>query len=217
MPIMWKSFIKVEGSKTEEPFIKLGEQLQRKCQEIKEELKRMSYVTVDELVAFINQIETLKAEKDFVPITKQKRITVYCKGTIVMGIPYDSWKWSAVLNIPDKMDLNSAFIAKMYERVDAFLSTPLDYRGLGPKYQVRLKGLNSDNGPQYLSTSNPSNMSLTYSRVFACAANSNLKQAFTRGELLKFVEKAADNQNDWLYQLVHDENNWEPYGGNNEL
>lgn len=51
MPIMWKSFIKVEGSKAEEPFIKLGEQLQRKCQEIKEELKRMSYVTVDELVA----------------------------------------------------------------------------------------------------------------------------------------------------------------------
>lgn len=61
MPIMWKSFIKVEGSKAEEPFIKLGEQLQRKFQEIKEELKRMSYVTVDELVAFINQIETLKA------------------------------------------------------------------------------------------------------------------------------------------------------------
>lgn len=33
----------------------------------------------------------------------------------------------------------------------------------------------------------------------------------------EMAEKAADNQNDWLYQLVHDENNWELYGGNNEL
>ncbi len=196
-----------------EPFIKASLELQQKCKEIREEIECMSYVTVDELVNFINQNDNLKAKKDTIVMPPRKQITVYCHGALVMGIPYDSCKWSAVLNIPDKMDCNPAFTSELYTLVDEFLSTPRDYRGLGPKYRVRLKGLNSDNGPQYLSTSNPSNMSLSYSQVFACAPNTNLKQAFRRDELLKFAEKAADNQNDWLYQLVRDEDNWEKCGG----
>ena len=45
-------------------------------------------------------------------------------------------------------------------------------------YRVRISGLNSDNGPQYLTCKYD-----IHGRVFACALNHSLKQKFTRDEL----------------------------------
>lgn len=61
--------------------------------------------------------------------------------------------------------------------------TPLDERKPEPKFRVRFPEMNSDNGPQYLSTrARP-----LKGKFFVCALNPYLIQEFTRDEINQII------------------------------
>lgn len=75
-----------------------------------------------------------------------------------------------------------------------FLDTPLDKRSLEIRYRLRLKGLDSDNGPQYLTTAGD--------KVFACAWRYGLKQSFTLAELENIRNRPQFKSVVWFDELM---------------
>ena len=124
-----------------------------------------------ELVQKINEINGASAEFD--------------KGVIY--VHQSSWgknRWFLMIAVTDSPEtvyrawdkfpaINFQDMAKIFALVDEFLKTPLKNRL--QRYCVPLRGLESDNGPQYLTTRDGV-------KYFACAQNSSLKQSFTESE-----------------------------------
>lgn len=81
-----------------------------------------------------------------------------------------------------------------------YASTPLDKRKPEPLYRVRLMGFNSDNGHQYLTTKERGN---AFGKMFACAYNPRLKQAFTAKELDALAERPDFKEEGWVQTLLY--------------
>lgn len=82
--------------------------------------------------------------------------------------------------------------------INDFVNTPIKKRFPVKKYRVRLKGLNSDNGHQYL------NCRDVTGRIFACALRENLKQKFTMDEINYIANQPNFKSTLWLKDLLHD-------------
>lgn len=189
-----------------------GEQLQRKCQKIKEELEQMSYVTTaDEIIRYVKQEVDFDATIKCDGLIGSPSIFIYFKNKITMIIPMEATSWSQVHNYPMIVKGRKTFMSNVSDYVEDFLKTPFGYRRQPDKYRVRLKGFKSDNGPQYLSCDNKSQR--LHGKVFACALNSQVVQVFTAKEIKGLAEKAARWEYDWLSELLSNKDNWEPYGG----
>lgn len=81
--------------------------------------------------------------------------------------------------------------------IDEFLTTPIEERSPEKKYRVRLRGFNSDNGHQYLTTKKTDGES----RVFACALRTDLKQEFTFDEINKIINRPAF-KGTWVLDMI---------------
>lgn len=79
--------------------------------------------------------------------------------------------------------------------VNEFVNTPLEERE--PKYRIRLKGFNSDNGHQYLTCQTRD----VAGKLFACALNQHLKQEFTSDEISKIINR-PDFRATWKETMV---------------
>lgn len=79
-----------------------------------------------------------------------------------------------------------------------YADTPLEQRN-EPKYRVRLRGFNSENGHQYL-TAQDDNVRAT--RFFACAEKPGLKQEFTQEELNDIANRNQFKGVDWFQDLI---------------
>ncbi|MGK4125667.1 hypothetical protein [Limosilactobacillus vaginalis] len=81
--------------------------------------------------------------------------------------------------------------------IEEFLHTPIKERFPEKKYRVRLRGFNSDNGHQYLTTKKTDGES----RVFACALRTDLKQEFTFDEINKIINRPAF-KGTWVLDMI---------------
>lgn len=126
---------------------------------------------VNELVQKINEIDGVSAELD--------SALVY-----VYQSSWDKNRWFLLVAVTDSPETVSRAwdrfpavdfqkMSKVFALVDEFLKTPIKNRL--QRYRVPLRGLESDNGPQYLTTKDGV-------KYFACAPNSSLKQSFTESE-----------------------------------
>lgn len=97
--------------------------------------------------------------------------------------------------------------------VQEMKKTPVEQRFDGPKYRVRLKGFNSDNGPQYLTADRISKS--CHGKLFACAYRIDLKQEFTEDELNTIRRGQVYQSYDWIKSLINDPENLEKVGGLN--
>lgn len=86
-----------------------------------------------------------------------------------------------------------------YNTLLEYAKTPLEDREDKPKYRVRLRGFNSDNGHQYL-TAKGDNVKAT--RFFACAEKPGLKQEFTQEELNDITNRNQFKGVGWLQDLI---------------
>lgn len=126
---------------------------------------------INELVQKINDIDGISAELD----------------DVLVYVYQSSWgrkKWFLLISVTDSSEeiipswsnfpaVGFSEMAKLFALVDEFLKTP--FKNRLQRYRVPLRGLESDNGPQYLTTSDGV-------KYFACAQNSSLKQSFTESE-----------------------------------
>ena len=131
---------------------------------------------INELVSKINDIDGISAELD--------DVLVY-----VYQSSWDRKKWFLLISVTDSPEkiipswsnfpaVGFSEMAKLFALVDEFLKTPFNNRL--QRYCVPLRGLESDNGPQYLTTRDGV-------KYFACAQNSSLKQSFTESEFEKML------------------------------
>lgn len=86
----------------------------------------------------------------------------------------------------------------VFEALVDYADTPIDQRN-EPKYRVRLRGFNSENGYQYL-TAQDDNVRAT--RFFACAEKPDLKQEFTQDELDIIANRDQFKGVSWLQDLI---------------
>lgn len=86
----------------------------------------------------------------------------------------------------------------VFEALIDYADTPIDQRN-EPKYRVRLRGFNSENGHQYL-TAQDDNVRAT--RFFACAEKPDLKQEFTQEELNDIANRNQFKGVDWFQDLI---------------
>lgn len=86
----------------------------------------------------------------------------------------------------------------IFEALVDYADTPLEQRN-EPKYRVRLRGFNSENGHQYL-TAQDDNVRAT--RFFACAEKPDLKQEFTQDELDIIANRNQFKGVSWLQDLI---------------
>lgn len=86
----------------------------------------------------------------------------------------------------------------VFEALVDYADTPLEQRN-EPKYRVRLRGFNSENGHQYL-TAQDDNVRAT--RFFACAEKPDLKQEFTQDELDIIANRDQFKGVSWLQDLI---------------
>lgn len=86
----------------------------------------------------------------------------------------------------------------VFEALVDYADTPLEQRN-EPKYRVRLRGLNSVNGHQYLSTDRENVKS---AKFFACAERPDLKQEFTQDELDIIANRDQFKGVSWLQDLI---------------
>lgn len=86
-----------------------------------------------------------------------------------------------------------------YNTLLEYAKTPLEDRENKPKYRVRLRGFNSENGHQYL-TAQDDNVRAT--RFFACAEKPDLKQEFTQDELDIIANRDQFKGVSWLQDLI---------------
>lgn len=111
-------------------------------------------------------------------------------------------------------ELSTLEMFHVLEMVQKLKKTPVDQRFGGPKYRVRLKGFNSDNGPQYL-TANKISKSC-HGKLFACALRSDLKQKFTEDELNTIKRGQVYQRYGWVKSLIDDPENLEKVDELNE-
>ncbi len=86
-----------------------------------------------------------------------------------------------------------------YSTLLKYAKTPLEDREEKPKYRVRLRGFNSENGHQYL-TAQDNNVRAT--RFFACAEKPGLKQEFTQDELNVIANRNQFKGVGWFQDLI---------------
>lgn len=86
-----------------------------------------------------------------------------------------------------------------YNTLLEYAKTPLEDRENKPKYRVRLRGLNSDNGHQYLTADRED---VKTARFFACAEKPDLKQEFTQDELDIIANRNQFKGVSWLQDLI---------------
>ena len=126
---------------------------------------------INELVSKINDIDGISAELD--------DVLVY-----VYQSSWDRKKWFLLVSVTDSPEkiitawnnfpaVGFSEMAKLFALVNEFMNTP--FKNRLQRYRVPLRGLESDNGPQYLTTRDGV-------KYFACAQNSSLKQSFTESE-----------------------------------
>lgn len=131
---------------------------------------------INELVSKINDIDGISAELD--------DVLVY-----VYQSSWDRKKWFLLISVTDSPEkiipswsnfpaVGFSEMAKLFALVDEFLKTP--FKNRLQRYRVPLRGLESDNGPQYLTTKDGV-------KYFACAPNSSLKQSFTESEFVEIL------------------------------
>jgi hypothetical protein len=77
--------------------------------------------------------------------------------------------------------------------------TPMDERKDKPKYRVRLRGFNSENGHQYLTADREN---VNSAKFFACAERQNLKQEFTQEELNVIANRDQFKGVSWFQDLI---------------
>ena len=126
---------------------------------------------INELVQKINDIDGISAELD----------------DVLVYVYQSSWnrkKWFLLVSVTDSPEkiitawnnfpaVGFSERAKLFALVNEFMNTP--FKNRLQRYRVPLRGLESDNGPQYLTTRDGV-------KYFACAQNSSLKQSFTESE-----------------------------------
>ena len=145
---------------------------------------------VNELVQKINEIDGVSAELD--------SALVY-----VYQSSWDKNRWFllvAVTDSPETVDrawdrfpaVDFQKMSKVFALVGEFLKTPIKNRL--QRYRVPLRGLESDNGPQYLTTSDGVN-------YFACAYNPRLKQSFTKDECIEILNLPQFKTTPWALLL----------------
>lgn len=131
---------------------------------------------INELVSKINDIDGISAELD--------DVLVY-----VYQSSWDRKKWFLLISVTDSPEkiipswsnfpaVGFSEMAKLFALVDEFMKTP--FKNRLQRYRVPLRGLESDNGPQYLTTIDGVN-------YFACAYNPRLKQSFTESEFVEIL------------------------------
>ncbi|KRM70756.1 hypothetical protein FC35_GL001062 [Limosilactobacillus coleohominis DSM 14060] len=97
---------------------------------------------------------------------------------------------------PDKVwqGLSISEWCTFYNTLFDYASTLMNERE--QHYRVRLDGFYSDNGPQYLTKH--------HGKIFACAKNQRLKQAFTSEELDEIANQPKFKSVAWLQGLIMD-------------
>lgn len=141
---------------------------------------------VNELVQKINEIDGVSAELD--------SALVY-----VYQSSWDKNRWFLLVAVTDSPETVSRAwdrfpavdfqkMSKVFALVDEFLKTPIKNRL--QRYRVPLRGLESDNGPQYLTTKDGV-------KYFACAPNSSLKQSFTESEFEEILNLPQFKRTHW--------------------
>lgn len=151
---------------------------------------------INELVQKINEIDGVSAKFE------SATVTIY----------QSSWgedRWFMLVGVNDSQeDIVTAWnqfpaidfqqMAKIFALVGEFLNTPIKNRL--QRYRVPLRGLESDNGPQYLTTSDGVN-------YFACAQNSSLKQSFTESEFEEMLNLPQFKSTYWgsmFHEFIED-------------
>ena len=86
----------------------------------------------------------------------------------------------------------------VFEALVDYADTPIDQRN-EPKYRIRLRGLNSINGHQYLAADRED---VKTAKFFACAERPDLKQEFTQEELNDIVNRDQFKGVGWLQDLI---------------
>lgn len=107
-------------------------------------------------------------------------------------------KLSAMSLLPMSADvfylMNAYQLCTFLAITKEFLDTPINKRYLEIRYRLRLKGFNSDNGPQYLTTAGD--------KVFAYAWRYGLKQSFTLAELENIHNRPQFKSVVWFDELM---------------
>ena len=141
---------------------------------------------INELVQKINDIDGISAELD----------------DVLVYVYQSSWnrkKWFLLVSVTDSPEkiitawnnfpaVGFSEMAKLFALVDEFLKTP--FKNRLQRYRVPLRGLESDNGPQYLTTSDGVN-------YFACAYNPRLKQFFTKDDFIEILNLPQFKTTPW--------------------
>lgn len=152
---------------------------------------------INELVNKINSCTSFKAIRD----EEYKRLVVYLgNNSSLMTIKYNVEYLEDIHATYEYLDSYNPcgdlgnFYA-LIKLVNEFVNTPVEERE--PKYRIRLKGFNSDNGHQYLTCQTRD----VAGKLFACALNSHLKQEFTSDEISKIINR-PDFRATWKETMV---------------
>lgn len=141
---------------------------------------------INELVQKINDIDGISAELD----------------DVLVYVYQSSWnrkKWFLLVSVTDSPEkiitawnnfpaVGFSEMAKLFALVNEFMNT--QFKNRLQRYRVPLRGLESDNGPQYLTTSDGVN-------YFACAYNPRLKQSFTKDEFIEILNLPQFRATPW--------------------
>lgn len=154
---------------------------------------------INELVNGINSCTSFKAIRD----EEKKRLVVLLgDNSSLMIIKYN-------VEYLEDIDITYAYLDScepcgslgnfyaLINMVNEFVNTPVEERE--PKYRIRLKGFNSDNGHQYLTCQTRD----VAGKLFACALNSHLKQEFTWDEISKIINR-PDFRATWKETMVRE-------------
>lgn len=148
-------------------------------------------------------IEKLKPilEIEDVTIGENGEIHVWIGGMISLLIPNNAKTWFEISNY-EKVTagaFNDAERVYVSSLINQFLSTPLEKRKNEPKYRVRLRGFNSENGHQYLTADRED---VKTAKFFACAERTDLKQEFTQEELNDIANRDRFKGVGWFQDLI---------------
>lgn len=151
---------------------------------------------INELVNEINTRTSFKVDRD----EEDKRLVVRLGNNSLMTIKYNveylediDATYEYLTSYNPCGDLGNFYL--LIKLVNEFVNTPVEERE--PKYRIRLRGFNSDNGHQYLTCQTRD----VAGELFACALNSHLKQEFTSDEISKIINR-PDFRATWKETMV---------------
>lgn len=151
---------------------------------------------INELVNEINTRTSFKVDRD----EEDKRLVVRLGNNSLMTIKYNveylediDATYEYLTSYNPCGDLGNFYL--LIKLVSEFVNTPVEERE--PKYRIRLRGFNSDNGHQYLTCQTRD----VAGKLFACALNSHLKQEFTSDEISKIINR-PDFRATWKETMV---------------